>query len=333
MPGIVHTLLKCLVQSASMQPGCGITPSSRKGNKRQMPDKPATPTKMRVHFEEIQAHYDLSDDFFGLFQDPSRIYSCAYFEPPDLTLEEAQIAKVDLNLDKLDLKPGMTLLDIGCGWGATMKRAVERYDVNVIGLTLSKNQRARAERVLDGVDTNRSRQVLLRGWEDFSDPVDRIVSIEAFEHFGHERYDDFFKNCFNIMPQDGRMTVQSSVSYHPYDLNARGKKLTFETARFIKFIVTEIFPGGRLPSTDMMVEHGEKADFVVPEPLSLRPHYIKTLRIWGDALEANKAKAIEIQSEEVYNRYMKYLRGAEYYFTDEMLDVSLVTYLKPGAAA
>jgi cyclopropane-fatty-acyl-phospholipid synthase len=114
---------------------------------------------------------------------------------------------------------------------------------------------------------------------------------------------------------------------------ARGKKLTFETARFIKFIVTEIFPGGRLPSTGMMVEHGEKAGFTVPEPLSLRPHYIKTLRIWGDTLESNREKAIEVTSEEVYERYMKYLRGCEHYFTDEMLDVSLVTYLKPGAAA
>ena len=104
------------------------------------------------------------------------------------------------------------------------------------------------------------------------------------------------------------------------------------TIRFIKFIITEIFPGGRLPSTEMMIEHGEKAGFTVPEPLSLRPHYIKTLHIWGDTLQSNREKAIEVTSEEVYERYMKYLRGCEHYFADEMLDCSLVTYLKPGAA-
>ena len=81
----------------------------------------------------------------------------------------------------------------------------------------------------------------------------------------------------------------------------------------------------------MMVEHGEKAGFIVPEALSLRPHYIKTLSIWGDALEASSDEAIAIQSEEVYDRYMKYLRGCEYYFTDEALDVSLVSYAKPAA--
>lgn len=293
-----------------------------------MVDKAIPTADMRPKFENIQAHYDLSDDFFALFQDPTRMYSCAYFEPPDATLEEAQIAKLDLNLDKLDLRPGMTLLDIGCGWGATMKRAVEKYDVNVIGLTLSKNQHAYSQSLLDDIDTDRSRKVLLKGWEQFHDPVDRIVSIEAFEHFGFENYDNFFKNSYDIMPADGRMTIQSSVSFHPYDLNARGKKLTFETARFIKFILTEIFPGGRLPTTNMMVEHGEKAGFTVPEALSLRSHYIKTLKIWGDALEAHHDEAVAIQSEEVYERYMKYLRGCEYYFTDEALDVSLVTYTK-----
>jgi cyclopropane-fatty-acyl-phospholipid synthase len=288
---------------------------------------------LKPHFAEIQAHYDLSDDFFGLFQDPTRTYSCAYFERDDMTLEEAQVAKLDLNLDKLDLKPGMTLLDIGCGWGATMKRAMQKYDVNVVGLTLSKNQHAYCEQLLDAVDTDRTHKVLLRGWEQFSEPVDRIVSIEAFEHFGFERYDDFFKNAFDILPDDGRMTIQSSTAFRPEEYHARGKKLTFDLARFIKFIITEIFPGGRIPTAKMMVEHGEKAGFVVPECLSLQEHYVRTLRTWADTLEAKKDTVLQVTTEEVFDRYMRYLRGCQNYFADEMLDCNLVTYLKPGAAA
>src|ERR1700712_6063720 len=114
-------------------------------------------------FENIQAHYDLTDEFFRLFLDPTETYSCAYYERDDMTLEEAQIAKIDLALGKLDLKPGMTLLDVGCGWAAMMKRAVEQFDVNVIGLTLSKNQCALGQQILDEVDTDRSRRGLLRG--------------------------------------------------------------------------------------------------------------------------------------------------------------------------
>jgi cyclopropane-fatty-acyl-phospholipid synthase len=288
---------------------------------------------LEPHFDDIQAHYDLSDDFFGVFQDPTRKYSCAYFTGPDATLSEAQIANVDQHLDRLDLKPGMTLLEVGCGWGLTLQRAIEKYDVNVIGLTLSKNQQAYCDQLLGKLDTERTYDVRLEGWEQFHSPVDRIVSIEAFEHFGFERYDDFFKTCYDIMPDDGRMTIQSSVAYHPDEMVARVKKLTFALARFAKFIMEEIFPGGRLPSTSMMVAVGEKAGFVVPETLSLRNHYIKTLGIWAAALENHKEEAIAATDEENYNRYMKYLTGCQYYFVDEALDVSLVTYLKPGAAA
>ncbi len=122
------------------------------------------------HFEDVQSHYDLSDDFFQLFLDPTLTYSCAYFARDDMTLEEAQIAKIDLALGKLGLQPGMTLLDIGCGWGATMQRAVEKYDVNVIGLTLSENQHDHVEKVFAALDSPRSKRVLLEGWEQFDEP-------------------------------------------------------------------------------------------------------------------------------------------------------------------
>ncbi|MET0996208.1 MAG: class I SAM-dependent methyltransferase, partial [Mycobacterium sp.] len=169
-----------------------------------MADSRSDSTKMRPPFEDIQAHYDISDDFFGQFQDPTRTYSCAFFQREDMTLEEAQMAKIDLALDKLGLQPDMTLLDVGCGWGSAMKRAMEKFDVNVVGLTLSKNQYAYSQRILDQIDTNRSRRVLLHGWEEFDEPVDRIVSIEAFEAFPKERYAAFFETASRILPSDGR---------------------------------------------------------------------------------------------------------------------------------
>lgn len=93
--------------------------------------KRATPTQdLTPHFEDVQSHYDLSDDFYRLFLDPTQTYSCAYFERDDMSLQEAQLAKIDLSLGKLGLQPGMTLLDIGCGWGATLLRAIEKYDVD-----------------------------------------------------------------------------------------------------------------------------------------------------------------------------------------------------------
>jgi cyclopropane-fatty-acyl-phospholipid synthase len=294
-----------------------------------MSDNSTSTADMRPHFEDIQAHYDLSDDFFGVFQDPTRKYSCAYFTGPNVTLSEAQIANVDQHLDKLNLKPGMTVLEVGCGWGLTLQRAMEKYDVNVIGLTLSKNQQAYCEQLLSKIDTDRKFEVRLEGWEQFVGNVDAIVSIEAFEHFGFERYDAFFNTCFNSLPSGGRMTIQSSCGYHPNEMAARGKKLTFELARFAKFMVDTIFPGGRIPSTQMMVDHGVKAGFTVPEVISLRNHYIKTLGIWAARLEHHKDQAIAAAGEQHYNDYMRYLTGCQFYFVDEAIDVSLVAYVKP----
>src|SRR6202020_847138 len=137
-------------------------------------------TDLTPHFDDVQSHYDLSDDFYRLFLDSTQTYSCAYFERDDMSLEEAQYAKVDLSLGKLGLEPGMTLLDIGCGWGTTIVRALERYDVNVVGLTLSRNQQAHVQRRLDQHSSERTKRVLLRGWEQFDEKVDRIVSIGAF---------------------------------------------------------------------------------------------------------------------------------------------------------
>jgi cyclopropane-fatty-acyl-phospholipid synthase len=284
--------------------------------------------KLTPHFADVQAHYDLSDDFFRLFLDPTQTYSCAYFEREDMTLEEAQIAKIDLALGKLGLQPGMTLLDIGCGWGATMRRAIEKYDVNVVGLTLSKNQAGHVQKSFDEMDNPLGKRVLLEGWEQFNEPVDRIVSIGAFEHFGHDRYDDFFAMAHNILPADGVMLLHTITGMTGKEIQQSGLPLSFELARFIKFIVTEIFPGGRLPSIQKVEEHSSKRGFTLTRRQSLQPHYARTLDLWAAALEAHKDEAIEIQSEEVYERYMKYLTGCAKMFRGGYVDVNQFTLEK-----
>ncbi|MEE2853552.1 MAG: cyclopropane mycolic acid synthase CmaA1 [Actinomycetota bacterium] len=290
--------------------------------------EPPEGTDLTPHFDDVQAHYDLSDEFFRLFLDPTQTYSCAYFERDDMTLEEAQIAKIDLALGKLGLQPGMTLLDVGCGWGATMMRAVEKYDVNVVGVTLSRNQAEHVERLIAQSGSPRSARVLLKGWEQFDEPVDRIVSIGAFEHFGHERYDAFFTLAHDLLPDDGVMLLHTITGLHPKEMAERGMPISFTFARFIKFIVTEIFPGGRLPSIPMVEERATANGFTVSRVQSLQPHYAKTLDIWAAGLQAHKDEAIAVQSEEVYERYMKYLTGCADAFRIGYIDVNQFTLEK-----
>jgi cyclopropane-fatty-acyl-phospholipid synthase len=275
--------------------------------------------------EEVRSHYDLSNDFFRLWQDPTQTYSCAYFERDDMTLQEAQIAKIDLALGKLGLQPGMTLLDIGCGWGSTMMRAIEKYDVNVIGLTLSHNQKTHIERLFAESDSPRSKRVLLQGWEQFREPVDRIVSIGAFEHFGFENYDAYFKMTYDLMPGDGVMLLHTIVSTSKEYVRERGLPTTMSLLRFFKFIVTEIFPGGRIPLVALVEEHAAKAGYDVTRIQALRPHYARTLDIWATNLKAHKDEAIAITSDEVYQRYMKYLTGCADLFRKGYTDVCQFT--------
>jgi cyclopropane-fatty-acyl-phospholipid synthase len=282
--------------------------------------------------KEVQFHYDISNDFFKLWQDPTQTYSCAYFERDDMTLEEAQMAKVDLALGKLGLQPGMTLLDIGCGWGSTIMRAVEKYDVNVIGLTLSENQKQHIEdNRFAKSDSKRHMEVRLQPWEEFDGQVDRIVSIGAFEHFGFNKYDDYFKKTFNWMPDDGVMLLHTIIIPEDEEIKAKGLPLTMSNVRFIKFIMDEIYPGGRLPLGSMVRDHAVKAGYTVTREQHLQPHYARTLDAWAANLEAKKDEAIAITSDEIYQRFHKYLTGCADLFRRGYTDVCQFTCEKAVA--
>ena len=284
--------------------------------------------ELRPYYEESQSIYDVSDEFFALFLDPTMGYTCAYFERDDMTLEEAQNAKFDLALEKLHLEPGMTLLDIGCGWGGALQRAIEKFDVNVIGISLSRNQFEYSKAKLASIPTERNVEVRLQGWEEFEDKVDRIVTIGAFEAFKMERYAAFFERSYSILPDDGRMLLHTILTYTQKQMHERGVTLMMSDVRFMRFIGTLIFPGGQLPAQEDIFKFAEAAGFSVEKVQLLREHYERTLNIWAANLEANKEKAIAIQSEEVYDRYVHYLTGCENFFRKGISNVGQFTLTK-----
>jgi cyclopropane-fatty-acyl-phospholipid synthase len=278
-------------------------------------------SEMRPFFEDVQSHYDLSDEFFELFLDSTRTYSCAYFGDLNATLEQAQKAKIDLSLSKCELAPGMKLLDIGCGWGATAFRAAERYGVNVVGLTLSENQYNYASRVAREIADPEAVQFRLQGWEEFAEPVDRIVSIGAFEHFRNTRHEAFFEKCKEILPGNGMMMLHTIVTPSLKDLREQGIEFNQEDVQFAKFIRDEIFPGGQLCAPERIKSLARQGGFDVYHVQSLGLHYAKTLDCWAERLANAEEQAIAITSQTVYDRYQKYLKGCAKQFRKGTIDV------------
>lgn len=280
------------------------------------------------YYEESQSIYDVSDDFFALFLGPTMGYTCGYYERDDMTLEESQNAKFDLALCKLNLEPGMTLLDVGCGWGGALEMAVQKYDVNVIGITLSKNQSEFARKRLAALDTNRSIDVRLQGWEEFDEPVDRIVSIGAFEAFKVERYPLFFEKAYNLLPADGRMLLHTILAHTQKFFRDNQIKVTISDLRFMKFIESDIFPGGRLPAVEDIEALAADSGFALERIHLLQQHYARTLDMWASKLVANQDEAIAITSQEIYDRYMKYLTGCADFFRRGITNIGQFTLVK-----
>ena len=287
--------------------------------------------RLKPFYHQVQSHYDLCDDFFALFLDPSRTYSCAYFRGDEMSLEEAQLAKIDLALSKCDLRPGMRLLDIGCGWGSTVRRAAERYKVEVVGLTLSENQHQYAKEMLaDLPDDAGATEIRLAGWEEFDEPVDRIVSIGAFEHFRQSRYAEFFERCRAVLPGDGRMLLHTIVWTGSECEPPEAKRKHLEFARFMR---SRIFPGYQLVPPAVVARFAESAGFRITQTEALGPHYARTLDCWTANLRRAEGDAVAMASREVYNDFIRYLTGCAAYFKSGHLDVMQFTLCAPDTGS
>ena len=280
------------------------------------------------YYEESQSIYDVSNEFFALWLGPTMGYTCGYYERDDMDLQESQNAKFDLALGKLNLEPGMTLLDIGCGWGGCLERAVQNFDVNVIGITLSRAQSEFARDRLAKLDTDRKIEIRMQGWEEFNEPVDRIVSIGAFEAFKAERYPLFFERAYNILPSDGRMLLHTILAHTQKFFRDNGIKLTLSDLKFMKFIGTEIFPGGQLPAVEDIESLAVDSGFTLERVHLLQQHYARTLDMWSANLEAKRDEAIALMDEATYDKYMKYLTGCADFFRRGITNVGQFTLVK-----
>ncbi|KAA0024484.1 class I SAM-dependent methyltransferase [Antrihabitans cavernicola] len=277
---------------------------------------------------DVRTHYDPPDDFFALFLDPTMTYTCAYFAEPNMTLEEAQLANMDLAFGKLELGSGKRLLDIGSGWGSAMLRAIAEYDAHAYGLTHSRNQYEYTRRALRGVPPWRIAEVEFADWDQFGTPVDAVLAIGAIEQIPRERYDDFFVHCFSLLPEGGRMLVQTVIGFDRFALHDRGLPADHEYKLFGEFLQDEVFPGGVVPEAKWVQDSVDAAGFRIEHMQSLRTHFARTLDIWSAALMEHRDEAISITSSDVYQRYLRYLTGCAERFRRGFFDQVQYTLVK-----
>jgi cyclopropane-fatty-acyl-phospholipid synthase len=259
----------------------------------------------------VQRHYDLSGELYKLFLDEDMQYSCAYFERPDITLEEAQLAKKRHLAAKLRLKPGQNVLDIGSGWGGLGLYLARNFEVNVLGVTLSTEQHGvSSERALsEGLDNHVHFE--LRDYRHLTERFDRIVSVGMFEHVGVNHYRTFFEKCATLLKPDGVMVLHSiGRNGPPSATNA--------------FIRKYIFPGGYIPALSEVLPEIEKAGLMVTDIEILRLHYAETLKVWRERFMANRDKAKAIYDERFCRMWEFYLAGSEASFRwQEMMNFQI----------
>lgn len=229
----------------------------------------------------IAAHYDIGNDFFELFLDPTMMYSCALFERDGMTLEQAQIAKLDRLCRKLDLKPQDHLLEIGTGWGGLAVHAARHYGCRVTTTTISQEQHAWARRRIEAAGLADRITLRLDDYRDLDGRYDKLVSVEMIEAVGHQYFDTFFRRCGELLKPGGTMLLQSIT------IDDR----QYEAARdSVDFIKRHIFPGCCIPSVGALVQSATRASALrVVDVEDIGPHYATTLAAWRRNLFANAA--------------------------------------------
>lgn len=246
----------------------------------------------------IEHHYDVSNTFYSYILGPTMVYSCAVFSDGNSSLEDAQREKIDLICRKLDLRPGMKLLDVGCGWGTLVLHAAKEYGVRAVGVTLSKNQVALARERIARADLSESIEIRLQDYREVQDTdFDAISSIGMSEHVGDSKLDTYFTQLHGRIKEKGRLLNHCITRPHS-ELKAR-------TGAFID---RYIFPDGELTAPSRVIQAMHNSGFELRHSENLREHYAKTLNKWCENLNANWSEAVSEVGENrarIWNLYMQ----------------------------
>jgi len=274
----------------------------------------------RTHAQRnIAFHYDQSNEFYRTFLDRRMVYSCAYFERPDATLEEAQEAKLDLVCRKLDLGAADSFLDVGCGWGALVTWAVERYGSRATGCTLSPQQYDAAIRLIGERGLADRTRIELRDYRDVDGRFTKIASVGMVEHVGRSRLRAYFRTLAARLTDDG-LVLNHAIA----------RPSTVRTDAASHFLQRRVFPGGELVSIGEMIAAAEHAGFEAIDVENLRPHYARTCRAWVDRLQANRDACERIVGQETYRTWLLYLAASSASFADGVTEVFQLLLAKRG---